>query len=129
MQGWKGTERQVGRHRNSAFERYRSACYQSHRYHIGRVEKLKTDAEESAGSIPQADYVLRYNALAQKVKKLTNWNEKFGINESLEKMKCKLDADDDDIAVGNIEGIIPAVHIKVIYNLPRYGHSDILMYT
>ena len=83
-----------------------------HKEHIKSVEKLKEDAAKSAGSMPEADYILRHSAFPQKMETLREENAKFAMNDSAVSVEYKLLHDDDKpLCVGNIDQITPAVQI------------------
>ena len=78
---------------------------------INNVEKLKSSAEESAGSIPEADYVLRYSPLQQKLEDLKAEGSKFEASVSPVSAKHEL-CEIKPIYVGDMEQMVPPSQIQ-----------------
>ena len=82
---------------------------------INSIEKLKLSAEESAGSIPEADYVLRYSSLQQKLGHLKVEGSRFEASVSPVSAKHTLTAV-KSICVGDMEPkVIPGQNQGKIY--------------
>lgn len=86
--------------------------FTNHTNLIDGIETLRLSAVESAGSIPEADYVLRYSSLQQKLGDLKVEGSRFAESVSPVSAKHELTVTSKPIYVGGMEQKVPPSQIQ-----------------